>query len=144
MPIILDANRSGDFSRPQSGHAREILDRINRRMMRVVVSRPLLSELSRTPIGMILAECSRLGLLIRADDAECNNAEDGIDLALIRSNDIHILALALCTDSRLLYTDDGNLIRDFKNSGILQPRGRVVKSTTPHRHACRLFETVGR
>ena len=42
------------------------------------------------------------------------------------SNDEHVLALALVSGARLLYTNDNALIADFKNREIIaDPRGRV-------------------
>lgn len=49
---------------------------------------------------------------------------------LLKSKDEHVLALALASGARLLYSDDSNLNDDFLNPGIIQrPRGRVY--TTP-------------
>ena len=49
---------------------------------------------------------------------------------LLRSDDEHVLALALVSGARLLYSNDGDLKRDFSNAAIIQrPRGRVY--TTP-------------
>ena len=42
------------------------------------------------------------------------------------SNDQHVLALALVSGARLLYTNDAALIADFKNRQIVaNPRGKV-------------------
>ena len=42
------------------------------------------------------------------------------------SNDEHVLALALVSGARLLYTNDEALIADFKNREIVaNPRGKV-------------------
>ena len=46
-----------------------------------------------------------------------------------RSDDPHVLALARATGARLLYTDDHNLIADFKNKKLIdQPRGKVYSN----------------
>ena len=43
-----------------------------------------------------------------------------------RSDDPHVLALARATSVRLLYTNDRNLIEDFKNKKFIDhPRGKV-------------------
>ena len=56
------------------------------------------------------------------------------------SNDVHVLALALVSGARLLYTNDAALIMDFKNSKVIaNPRGKVyttsktVRFTTTHK-----------
>ena len=42
------------------------------------------------------------------------------------SNDEHVIALALVSGARLLYTNDKALIEDFKNRDIVAgPRGRI-------------------
>ena len=50
-----------------------------------------------------------------------------------KSNDLHVLALALVSGARLLYTNDTALINDFGNPGIVaRPRGKIyttAKST---------------
>ena len=56
---------------------------------------------------------------------------------MLRSDDEHVLALALVSGARLLYSNDGDLKDDFSNVRILRkPRGRVYttrrsKSFTP-------------
>lgn len=44
---------------------------------------------------------------------------------LLKSNDPHILALAKYTGARLLYTEDPDLIKDFKNLELLRPKGKI-------------------
>ena len=57
-----------------------------------------------------------------------------------RSDDEHVLALALVSGARLLYTNDAALIEDFKNRDIVRnPRGAIYttarsnKVTAAHR-----------
>ena len=43
-----------------------------------------------------------------------------------RSNDLHILALAKVSGARLLFTEDKNLMEDFKNTQLINnPKGRI-------------------
>ena len=45
---------------------------------------------------------------------------------LLKSDDPHILALAKAAGARLLYTNDRDLMKDFKNRLILnKPKGKV-------------------
>ncbi len=47
----------------------------------------------------------------------------------VKSDDAHILALAKHTGARLLFTEDKNLIEDFKNKDLInKPRGKVYKN----------------
>ena len=48
------------------------------------------------------------------------------ETAAAKSNDRHILAMALASGARLLYTKDGRLSRDFRNPAIINnPQGVV-------------------
>ncbi len=62
---------------------------------------------------------------------------------LCRSNDPHVIGLALASGARTLCTDDRALIRDFRNSRIIKnPRGSVY--TKPeHRHLLRHTTSCG-
>lgn len=42
-----------------------------------------------------------------------------------RSNDVHILALAKVSGSRLLFSNDKALWDDFRDRNILQPKGKI-------------------
>ena len=44
------------------------------------------------------------------------------------SNDIHIVALARISGSRLLYSKDDNLCKDFKNLKVLNPKGKIYST----------------
>ncbi len=43
----------------------------------------------------------------------------------ITCNDRHILALARVSGAKVLFTDDHDLMRDFRNPRIIQPRGWI-------------------
>ena len=48
---------------------------------------------------------------------------------LLKSDDPHVLALALASGARLLYTGDKRLVADFKDAKLIsKPRGRVYSS----------------
>lgn len=78
MPIIIDANRAGDFNRPISAHAEEILRRVQNRNMRIVFGGKLGKELFRTRLRGLLVEWTRAGRLCRHEDQTVNNAETRI------------------------------------------------------------------
>lgn len=46
----------------------------------------------------------------------------------IRSNDPHILALALASGARLLYSNDKKLHKDFKNRDLISPAGFIYST----------------
>lgn len=53
---------------------------------------------------------------------------------LCKSNDVHVIALARVSTTRLLFTNDKPLMSDFKNSNLIEnPRGQIY-STKRHTH----------
>ena len=46
-----------------------------------------------------------------------------------RSNDPHVLALARISGARLLFTNDRDLQKDFKNSKLIEPSGGRIYTT---------------
>ncbi len=43
----------------------------------------------------------------------------------VKSDDHHILALALHTRTRVLFTGDSKLIKDFTNPNLFKPKGKI-------------------
>lgn len=140
MSIIIDANRSGDFSTPLSHHAAEILTRVTARRLRVSVGGHLLQELMKTRLRDILVEWQRAGLLDRSSDATVQAETKRFQTIGLSSDDPHVMALAHVSGCRLLYTADANLIADFKERAFLVPRGKIVSPGTSGRVACALFD----
>ena len=143
MSIIIDANRSGDFSLPATYHAPEILRRVRDKKLRVAVGGRLLKELMNTKLRDLIVEWNRSGRLRRIDDEIVDQEELAVNHMNISSDDSHILALARVSNERFLYTQDGNLINDFTNVRILRPKGKIVTPTTPNAAACSLFDRFG-
>ncbi len=131
MPIIIDANRASEFSVPIEPTAFLILKSAAKRDAKVAVGGKLLKELAKTPLSALLVEWGRLGCLIRVGNKEIESEELSINSKSPVSNDVHVLALAILSKSRLLYTEDENLIKDFKNDKIIFPSGKVLKRKTP-------------
>jgi len=143
MAIIIDANRAGDFGPSHAALAPEIMRRIAERQMFVVAGGNLLRELFQTNLRNLLVEWTRAGRVKRVDDISVEAEEKQIKLKKILSDDPHILALARISGCRLLYTDDSNLIKDFKNLNLIKPKGKVVKSDTRIDVALSLFNKLG-
>ena len=62
--------------------------------------------------------------LIHIHQSDLNQRND------LKSNDSHVLALAIESGARLLYTNDGNLIKDFCNKNIISgPLGKIYTTT---------------
>lgn len=143
MPIIIDANRAGDFSNPLQGHAQEIISRINSKQMSIALGGKLTKELSKTKLKDLLLEWVRAGRAKRIDDRELTAEEARLETLDLVSNDSHVLALAIKTNCKLLYSADDKLIIDFKNVKIISPKGKVVKPTTKKNIALAMFNNHG-
>lgn len=143
MPVIIDANRSGDFTNPVGPHASEILRRIASNRMSIILGGKLLLELSKTKLFSLIVEWTRSGRVKRVDDNTLLIEEQRLGSLVLDSDDPHVLALAISSGCRLLYTADKALIRDFKNVKIMSPKGKVVTPSTKSNIACDLFDKFG-
>ena len=64
------------------------------------------------------------------DEAVDDHATELRREGVCKSNDLHVLALALESGARLLYTNDTALIDDFGNREVIaRPRGKVYTTT---------------
>ncbi len=131
MCIIIDSCRMGDFLNPKhqdSAPIREWLKAGGR--MVYSISGGFSDEIGNSPSYKerltVYSNSGRAHLIpgeLFADD------EKKLKKIGIRSNDPHVLALARFTRTRLLYTNDPKLIKDFKDRNFLKdPRGKVYKT----------------
>lgn len=135
MCIIIDANRlSVMFSQPNNEDIRPIHKWINGNHGRIVYSTG--GDFTGDVHGnarSALAELRRSGKARRVSSKECKSMSEEISKgANCRSNDIHVLALAVVSNARLLYTEDKALQDDFKTGKwkdgkyiISGPRGSI-------------------
>jgi len=96
-----------------------------------------MEELARLDdVRRLLATLNRAGRL-RSADAELLRDEE-VRLCgggRCRSNDIHVLALAVVSGARTLATFDKALSGDFKNGDLInRPRGRIYRDPEKHGH----------
>lgn len=126
MCIIVDANRLGDFfAQPTKPDAQPIHDWL-RRGGKLIYSN---GGKFRTDIGARIK--AKLADYVRAGRADLvpyttisGTASELRDK--IKSDDPHVLALALYAKVRVLYTHDGKLVDDFKNKRFIdRPRGTI-------------------
>ena len=134
MCIIVDASCLGAFlSDPVNKDAAPIRNWLAKRGGRIIYSTGGAFE---REVGH--RQRGRLEVYVRAGQARLIPASQfAADEQVLRartdrrSDDPHVLALARETGGRLLYTDDHNLILDFKNKKFIdQPRGKVYSSAT--------------
>lgn len=142
MPLIVDANRAGDFCTPVCGHAGKIVRFLTTRAAKLVVGGKLTQELCKNAnFRTFLLEMQRVGSLISVEAAKCE-AEIS-ELRSYKSNDPHVLALARVSGARLLYTDDRDLMTDFKDRALICPRGKVITPGTHEKVAVCLVQKFG-
>ena len=129
MCAIVDANVAHQVfgqNRPPAGQ--RFFEWLSSRRGQLVVGGRLLEELSGN-VGL-LQWLRSAGLYGRARSVIDENVNDRAEALrrsnICTSNDEHVIALALVSGARLLYTNDQALIDDFKNRDIIAgPRGKI-------------------
>lgn len=134
MCAILDANVAGQVfgtDRPPAGRA--FFDRIASGRVRLVIGGRLRRELDRNSVFRDWRRQAVLAgrvTLLNDDTVEGRATELGRENAC-RSNDEHVIAVAQLGGARLLYSNDGDLQKDFRDKApIDQPRGKVYSTRT--------------
>jgi predicted nucleic acid-binding protein len=131
MCIIIDANRCGvAFATPPPPEARPVLDWVTSGGGRILYGGKLKAELEKNAVArQWMAQALRRGRAREVPPGSIREAEAGLRDLTLRSDDIHVLALARASGARLIYTHDQALIEDFKDPAILnKPRGKVYKN----------------
>lgn len=130
MCAILDANVAHKVfgqDRPEAGKA--FFDWLDSGNGRLVVGGKLRRELDGAGVPRKwLQRAVQLGRVRNFDDREIDDKTEEL-APMCRSDDPHIVALAQISGARLLYSDDGRLHGDFKDSGLIDnPRGAVYST----------------
>jgi predicted nucleic acid-binding protein len=133
--LIVDANVGPKFLLESSA----IIDWLfgDRGAPRLVAAGKLREELAANRgVSRQLVQLDRAGRLRSADPKKLEDEERRLRIASIfRSNDPHVLALAIVSGARTLATGDNALADDFKNKRIIDaPRGKVYRDPEAHRH----------
>lgn len=138
MCLIVDANAAGEFL-SKSGPVRNWLLG-EKGPPRLVAAGKLREELARIEdVRRLLLQLDRAGRLRSADAGKLQQEEDRLrDEGRCRSNDRHVLALAIVTGARTLATFDNALAHDFRNADLVsRPRGNVYRDPANHSHLLR-------
>lgn len=78
----------------------------------------------------LLVQLDRAGRARRIDSSLIEYELKGIAQQKIKSDDEHVLALARASGARVLCSEDGDLISDFKNLSIIpRPKGKVYSES---------------
>lgn len=80
----------------------------------------------------IVIELKSAGKILEINDSTVEEEERSVKLSKkeeFASNDVHIIALARISRARLLYSNDYDLHKDFKNPKLIDnPRGKVYST----------------
>ncbi len=132
MCVIIDVNAIdkifGKSTTPAGDKLREWISGSKR----LVVGGRLREELQKSSrFTAAFEELNDAGKIIPISDERVADALNNLVKHNIRSNDVHVIALAQASQARLLCTFDKDLIKDFKNKDhINQPRGKVYSLAT--------------
>lgn len=134
MSIIIDNNVAGILfgnptNRPEA--ATKVLEYINNKNLIVVIGGKLKDELcGSNMVKKWLSEGLKSGTAKNFRKGKVKAREEIlIQNNELMSDDPHVLALALESGARLLYSHDRRLGKDFKNRNIIpNPRGKIYKT----------------
>lgn len=148
MCAIVDANAVGELWDEGSSAAGQGFRRwVEGPNGRLVVGGQLKRELGSSNAAKWLQELERADRLTRVDDSRVDHQAANLrsvpasDPGSCKSDDHHVIALAQISGARLLFSNDKDLHKDFKNKQLIdQPSGTVYstlerKDFTSHRRA---------
>lgn len=139
MCAIIDANVAGEvFGSKRTEAGEKFFDWIDEGSGRLICGGKLLKELEGSSPGFrewVIA-ASQFGKIKNINEEEVKRETTQIQKESIRSDDPHILALAQISGARLLYSNDKDLHKDFKNKdlGSIYSTLRSEKFTRVHRN----------
>lgn len=135
MCLLVDANRAHIlFGQPSSEVAAPIWAWLGKDGI-LIYGGKLAKELGRLgDARRLLLRLNQAGKAILEDEKGTNAlVRELLDRGGLRSNDPHVLALARISGARVVYTEDGDLMKDFADLKLLRPKGRIYRQAT-HKH----------
>lgn len=133
MCIIVDANSVHELKRPTED-GKPVIKWLLSARGGLIVGGKLKRELARSGFGPTMVVLDQAGQLKKLDDAGVDNMAQKITTdGKCCSNDHHIIAAAIISGCRLLFSKDKNLHADVKNRAILDPPASIYTSKE-HRH----------
>jgi hypothetical protein len=129
MCVVIDANKAADFCKQERPCLTTLLKWVNSGG-RIASGGRLEIELYKVQaMKGLLVEWARSGRLIKVSPDRITKRE-----ALVRgqcsSDDPHVLALVIESKAQIVVTEDGNLIRDLKNTQLMGARCRIYKENS--------------
>ena len=149
MCAIVDAStRDEVFGRRPTEAGRLFLDWLNTKSGRLVVGGRLKDELLTSErFKEWLARAVSVGRAFEIPADSLTREARRLERAgTLESNDSHVIALAGVSRTRLLYSNDGALQRDFKTGpgGVVYSTARSAQVTRGHRRMLRRKDICGR
>lgn len=132
MCIIVDANVANDLCNGTEDSA-PVLKWLLTGGGALIIGGKLTGELFRTKLRDTLVVLDRAGRLRRVDSVRIEEVESKLDKDSCRSDDLHIIATAVVSGCRLVYTRDQNLQKDMKNKKVVDPVASIYTKRS-HRH----------
>ena len=138
MCAIVDASVAFEvFGRKQTAAGMRFRNWLDDGCGQLVVGGKVLEELVHNRnFGRWLLEARRVsGRVRQIGGARIRQHEDElVQSRSLRSNDVHIVALALASGARLLYTDDARLQRDFADPAVIPGVVGRIYTSRPDGH----------
>jgi hypothetical protein len=133
MCIIVDTNCAAHLSN-RTADGEPVLRWLLKGNGGLILGGKLASELARSGLTDVLVALNRAGRLKRVDDARVDKISEGLrERKICASNDEHVLATAIASGCRLIFSNDKLLHKDAKNPKILKPVASIYKSHS-HQH----------
>ena len=138
MCLIIDTSRASDFfSHPWDPPHGPLSRWLSQRNGVVVYGGLLREELER--IGearRVLKNWERSGRAIPLNDEAVRvRVAELVAAVVCVSNDPHVVAVAQLSGARVLFTNDNNLVIDFRNSALVKaPPGQIYRTEADARH----------
>lgn len=133
MCIIVDANVANEFDAP-SIDAKPVLALLVSKKLRMMSGGLLKSEIAKTKFLKLYRQLLLAGAIFEFDDSRLRKAQDDCDRTIMKSNDVHVIALAVVSGARLLFSRDTDLHTDFKNKRLLSGKKGRIYQTAAHKH----------
>lgn len=146
MCAIVDANVQQEVfgsDRPEAG--RKFFDWIDAKPGRLVVGGKLLEELFKTPAREYVRQAINAGAITRVKESAIEETSLKLQNASrCLSDDPHVVALAQLSGARLLYSNDIDLMQDFRDKTLIDhPRGKIY-STNEKKNPNKTFTSTHR
>ena len=133
MCIIIDANKAGDFCQMKNPYMKKLVEWVGKGG-KIAHGGPLVKELYKlNEIRNLVITWERQGSLIKIDNEKIKTREKEIKEKFkhnnmkLRSNDAHVIALAIESRARIVVTEDKKLIKDLKNRKLVGDKIKIYK-----------------